>query len=154
MRGRAVLQLIFPICKSLHMVLDCNILQFYDYAKLCRFRERGLFMRVVKSSRSIGRIVKEQRVEAGLTQKKLAKKAGVSERLIIALELGDATGIRLDKLLQVLSALDLSLGVLGAGDDEAMPKPQGTYDYAVVDFSDLPINFEMSPELTLPSLKE
>ena len=111
-------------------------------------------MRTVKSSRAIGRIVKEQRVEAGLTQKKLAKKAGVSERLVIALELGDATGIRLDKLLKVLSALDLSLGVLGAGDDDAAPKPKGTYDYAVVDFSDLPINFEMSPELTLPSLKE
>lgn len=113
-------------------------------------------MREVRTSRAIGRIVKEQRVAAGLTQKKLAKKAGVSERLVIALELGDATGIRLDKLLQVLTALDLSLAVLGAGDDEAQEKPQqtGTHDYAVVGFSDLPISFEMSPELTLPSLKE
>ena len=83
-------------------------------------------MREVRTSRAIGRIVKEQRVAAGLTQKKLAKKAGVSERLVIALELGDATGIRLDKLLQVLTALDLSLAVLGAGDDEAQEKPQQT----------------------------
>lgn len=115
-----------------------------------------LVMRVVNSSRAIGYIVREQRTKVGLTQKKLAKKAGVSERLVIALELGDATGIRLDKLLQVLTALDLSLAVLGASDDEAREKPQqaGTYDYAVVGFSDLPINFEMSPELTLPSLKE
>lgn len=113
-------------------------------------------MRTVSSSRAIGRIVKEQRVEAGLTQKKLAKKAGVSERLIIALELGDATGIRLDKLLQVLSALNLSLAVLGAGDDKAaaQPKPKGSHDYATISFSDLPISFEMSPDLTLPSLKE
>lgn len=110
-------------------------------------------MRAVNSSRAIGRIVKEQRVAAGLTQKKLAKKAGVSERLVIALELGDATGIRLDKLLQVLSALDLSLAVLGAGDD-AQPKSTDAYDYALVDFSELPIDFKMSPELTLPSLKE
>ncbi|MBQ9043615.1 MAG: helix-turn-helix domain-containing protein [Eggerthellaceae bacterium] len=111
-------------------------------------------MRTVNSSRAIGRIVKEQRVAAGLTQKKLAKKAGVSERLVIALELGDATGIRLDKLLQVLSALDLSLGVLGAGDDEITPQPKGAYQYAAIGFSDLPINFKMSPELSLPSLKE
>lgn len=111
-------------------------------------------MRVVNSSRVIGRIVKEQRVEAGLTQKKLAKKAGVSERLVIALELGDATGIRLDKLLSVLSALDLSLAVLGAGDDEARPKKTGSYDYALVGFPDVIANYEIPPELTLPSLKE
>ena len=111
-------------------------------------------MRAVGSSHAIGRIVKEQRVAIGLTQKKLAKKAGVSERLVISLELGDATGIRLDKLLQVLEALDLTLGVLGAGDDKTAPKPKGVCDYTAVDFSALPISFEMSPELTLPSLKE
>ena len=87
-------------------------------------------------------------------EKKLAKKAGVSERLVIALELGDATGIRVDKLLKVLDALDLSLAVLGAGDDDAQLKPRGTHDYALVGFPDLPINFDMAPELTLPSLKE
>ena len=111
-------------------------------------------MRVVNSSRAIGYIVRQQRAEAGLTQKKLAQKAGVSERLVIALELGDATGIRIDKLLKVLDALDLSLAVLGAGDDDAQPKPKGTYDYALIGFSDLPINFDMDPELTLPSLRE
>lgn len=111
-------------------------------------------MKVVNSSRAIGYIVRQQRAEVGLTQKKLAKKAGVSERLVIALELGDATGIRVDKLLKVLDALDLSLAVLGAGDDDAQLKPRGTHDYALVGFSDLPINFDMTPELTLPSLKE
>ncbi len=121
--------------------------------KYAVFEGKDEFMRVVSSSRAIGRIVKEQRVEAGLTQKKLAKKAGVSERLVISLELGDATGIRLDKLMQVLSALDLSLGILGAGDD-AQPKPTGTHEYAIVSFSDLPINFDMSPELKMSSLKE
>ena len=113
-------------------------------------------MREVRTSRAIGYIVKEQRVAAGLTQKKLAKKAGVSERLIIALELGDATGIRLDKLLQVLTALDLSLAVLGAGDDEAREKPQqaGAYDYAVVGFPDIIANYELPPEFTFASWEE
>ena len=111
-------------------------------------------MKVVNSSRAIGYIVRQQRAEVGLTQKKLAKKAGVSERLVIALELGDATGIRVDKLLKVLDALDLSLAVLGAADNDAQSKSRGTHDYALVGFSDLPINFDMAPELTLPSLKE
>ena len=136
-------------------LLDCIVLQIYDYAKLCRFMGRDATMREVRTSRAIGRIVKEQRVAAGLTQKKLAKNAGVSERLVIALELGDATGIRLDKLLQVLTALGLSLAVLGDGDEaREMPQQAGTYDYADVGFPDIIANYELPPEFTFASWKE
>ena len=41
------------------------------------------------------------------------KKAGVSERLLASLELEDATGIRLDKLLAVFGALGLALAAQG-----------------------------------------
>lgn len=61
--------------------------------------------------RNIGKLIRSQRKEQGLTQRQLAAKAGVSERLIASLELGDATGIRLDKLLPILDALELSLFV-------------------------------------------
>jgi transcriptional regulator with XRE-family HTH domain len=43
------------------------------------------------------------------TQKQLAEKAGVSERLVNALEAGDAKGIRLDKLMAIYGALDMRL---------------------------------------------
>lgn len=120
-------------------------------------------MHKVDSSRQIGYIVRRQRSEAGLTQKQLAKQAGVSERLVISLELGDATGIRLDKLLQVLSALDLSLAVVDAGCEsdrgseggsEDGEKPEGHVQYAVVDFSDYPINLDLPASLSLSAFKE
>lgn len=105
-------------------------------------------MRVIVTPRQVGLAVRDKRREDGLTQKQLAKRAGVSERLVVALELGDATGIRLDKLLQVLEALDLSLAVLGAGDDAAPQPSPSRVEYAVVNFSDLPeLDFELPPEL-------
>lgn len=63
----------------------------------------------ISSSRQIGHLVRIQRKKMGLTQKQLANAAGVSERLISALELGDAPGIQLDKLLKILSIVDLEL---------------------------------------------
>lgn len=65
--------------------------------------------------RQAGELVRSARESAGLTRAQLAKRSGVSERLIASLELGDATGIRLDKLLAVLHATGLALSVTGDG---------------------------------------
>ena len=71
----------------------------------------------VKIPRQAGLYVRSKREELGLTRLQVAQRAGVSERLLAALELGDAPGIRLDKLLAILHALDLSLFV--GGEDNA-----------------------------------
>ncbi len=69
--------------------------------------------------RQAGEFVRSARESAGLTRAQLAKRSGVSERLIASLELGDATGIRLDKLLAVLHATGLALSVTGDGLSDA-----------------------------------
>ncbi|MEE8682939.1 MAG: helix-turn-helix domain-containing protein [Coriobacteriaceae bacterium] len=61
------------------------------------------------------------------TQKQLAEKAGVSERLVNALEAGDAKGIRLDKLMAIYTALDMRLLVQRPYEreqEEATPKKE------------------------------
>lgn len=68
-------------------------------------------MREICQPRNVGAFVREARVSQGLTQRQLAEKAGVSERSVLSLEMGDATGIRLDKLLAVLDAVGLRLFV-------------------------------------------
>ena len=57
--------------------------------------------------------MRQARETQGLTRAALAKKAGVSERLLASLELGDAIGIRLDKLLVIFDALGLALAAQG-----------------------------------------
>lgn len=63
----------------------------------------------ITTPRQAGIYVRQAREAQGLTRATLAKKAGVSERLLASLELGDATGIRLDKLLTVFNALGIGL---------------------------------------------
>lgn len=63
----------------------------------------------ITTPRQAGIYVRQAREAQGLTRAALAKKAGVSERLLASLELGDATGIRLDKLLAIFDALGLAL---------------------------------------------
>lgn len=63
----------------------------------------------LSNPRQAGIYVRQTREDRDLTRAQLAKAAGVSERLIASLELGDATGIRLDKLLAVLDALGIKL---------------------------------------------
>lgn len=72
--------------------------------------------------RQAGQYVRVAREAAGLTRAQLAENCGVSERLLASLELGDATGIRLDKLLAVLHAVGLSLSV--SGDALSAPSEQ------------------------------
>ena len=67
----------------------------------------------ITTPRQAGIYVRQAREAQRITRAALAKKAGVSERLLASLELGDATGIRLDKLLAVFSALGLALAAQG-----------------------------------------
>lgn len=67
----------------------------------------------ITTPRQAGIYVRQARETQGLTRAVLAKKAGISERLLASLELGDATGIRLDKLLKIFDALGLTLAAQG-----------------------------------------
>lgn len=67
----------------------------------------------ITTPRQAGIYVRQARETQGLTRAALAKKAGVSERLLASLELGDAIGIRLDKLLAIFDALGLALAAQG-----------------------------------------
>lgn len=67
----------------------------------------------ITTPRQAGIYVRQAREAQGITRAALAKKAGVSERLLASLELGDATGIRLDKLLAIFNALGLALATQG-----------------------------------------
>lgn len=67
----------------------------------------------ITTPRQAGVYVRRARESQGITRATLAKKAGVSERLLASLELGDATGIRLDKLLTIFNALGLVLSAQG-----------------------------------------
>ena len=67
----------------------------------------------ITTPRQAGIYVRQAREAQSLTRAALANKAGVSERLLASLELGDATGIRLDKLLAIFNALGLALAAQG-----------------------------------------
>lgn len=69
--------------------------------------------------RQAGIYIRDERERAGLTRRKLAARAGVSERSIASLELGDAPGMQLDKLLSIMRALDMSLLVQCRSHDSA-----------------------------------
>lgn len=77
----------------------------------------------ITTPRQAGIYVRQAREAQGITRAALAKKADVSERLLASLELGDATGIRLDKLLSVFSALGLALVAQGDIDDTKHGQP-------------------------------
>ena len=77
----------------------------------------------ITTPRQAGIYVRQAREAQGLTRAALANKAGFSERLLASLELGDATGIRLDKLLAVFGALGLALVAQGNIDDTKHEQP-------------------------------
>ena len=82
------------------------------YAYL-REGEKNVDTMPINAPRQAGIYVRRSREAQGLTRAQLAAMSGVSERLLASLELGDATGIRLDKLLAVFDALGLSLAAQG-----------------------------------------
>jgi len=75
----------------------------------------------ITTPRQAGIYVRQAREAQGITRAALAKKAGVSERLLASLELGDATGIRLDKLLTVFNAL--GIGLFAQSDNDSIASP-------------------------------
>lgn len=77
----------------------------------------------ITTPRQAGIYVRQAREAQGITRAALAKKAGVSERLLASLELGDATGIRLDKLLAIFNALGLALAAQGDIDEAKNEQP-------------------------------
>lgn len=77
----------------------------------------------ITTPRQAGIYVRQAREAQRLTRAVLAKKAGVSERLLASLELGDATGIRLDKLLAIFNALGLALAAQGDIDETKNEQP-------------------------------
>lgn len=77
----------------------------------------------ITTPRQAGIYVRQARETQGLTRAALAKKAGVSERLLASLELGDATGIRLDKLLAIFNALGLAFAAQGDIDEAKHEQP-------------------------------
>lgn len=80
----------------------------------------------ITTPRQAGIYVRQAREAQGITRAVLAKRAGVSERLLASLELGDATGIRLDKLLSVFNALGLALAAQGNIDEAKHEQPVAT----------------------------
>ena len=80
----------------------------------------------ITTPRQAGIYVRQARESQEITRAALAKKAGVSERLLASLELGDATGIRLDKLLTVFNALDIGLFAQSDNDSIASPSEHPT----------------------------
>lgn len=80
----------------------------------------------ITTPRQAGIYVRQAREAQGITRAALAKKAGVSERLLASLELGDATGIRLDKLLTVFNALGIGLFAQSDNDSNASPSEHPT----------------------------
>lgn len=105
--------------------------------------------------RQAGIYVKRAREAYGLTQEQLAKMAGVSKRTLISLELGDSTGIQLDKLLAVLHASGLGLAVVEKGEPRSVvahkakpvtqPKDPLDYDVLLTNFLN---NAGFDPELS------
>lgn len=63
----------------------------------------------------IGYAVKRRRAELSLTQEQVAQVAGVSKRCLWSIELGENSGVQLDKLTAVLAVLELDLVLVEGG---------------------------------------
>ena len=75
------------------------------------------------NSRSLPRLgtaVRTLRTRRGWTQVDLAERAGVSRQWLIKLEAGQAAGLEVGMILQVLDSLDAGLNAAPAGDSEAL----------------------------------
>lgn len=79
--------------------------------------------------RQVGLYIRRARTAQGLTRAQLAGLSGVSERSLASIELGDATGVRLDKLLSIYNVLGLSLLTQGEniGKESAAGKSGAAY---------------------------
>ena len=62
----------------------------------------------------VGYAIKKRRVQLGMTQAQLAQAAGISKRCLWSLELGQNSGVQLNKLTAVFDALGLDLKITSA----------------------------------------
>ncbi len=62
----------------------------------------------------IGYAIKDARSKLSLTQAQLADAAGISKRCLWSLELGQNSGVQLDKLLAVFKVLGLDLQIVAS----------------------------------------
>ena len=81
----------------------------------------------IASPRNSGIAIRQRRKALGLTQVQLAKQAHVSERTLISIELGDAHGAQVDKILALLSALGLKM-TIEEGCNGGLHEPRGSFD--------------------------
>ncbi len=64
----------------------------------------------IESLQDLPRVMIEARIAAGLTQKELAEKIGVQEQQIQRYEANNYQAVGFDRLQEVLSALDVTIG--------------------------------------------
>ncbi len=79
--------------------------------------------------REVGRRVRCERRAMGLTQRELARRAKVSERLVRSLENGEARSVSLDRMISVLSQLGIGLQL---ADTPAVPTSTQDDSYSVL----------------------
>lgn len=68
-------------------------------------------MESIRTTRQIGHVIREKRLQQGLTQQELADASHVSRSLIVRLEKGTATALYPEKLIGILGALGLHLAL-------------------------------------------
>lgn len=91
-------------------LLTRDILHIIMYAKYCEliYRTEDSMLDALK----IGYTIKDARSKLNLTQAQLAEAAGISKRCLWSLELGQNSGVQLDKLLAVFKVLGLDLQIV------------------------------------------
>lgn len=77
--------------------------------------------------RDIGRSVREARTRVGITQRQLATRAGVSERLVRFVENGEARNVSIGRLISILDQLGLDLRVGDGGCTETPVAQDASY---------------------------
>lgn len=83
-------------------------------------------MKKISSARQIGQVIRKKRTTLGLTQQQLADASGVSRGFINRIEKGTSTAVYPNKLLDVLSALNLSLQIEDDGPSSECDLPLST----------------------------
>lgn len=70
----------------------------------------------IEIPRQIGQAIKNKRLKKGFTQEQLAKLSNTSRSLVYRLEKGTTNGVSLDKLFEILQALDLKFAIIDLDD--------------------------------------
>ena len=66
---------------------------------------------LVGTSRDWANIVRDRRVEVGMTQEQLAERVGRARQWIVRFEAGSAGSASVDSLMKLLEALDLAVAI-------------------------------------------